>query len=56
MFLGAPGWNLEKDPISNEEEGGKRIYFGIGASKWWGPLALAQSTPFLNQLLMSRIT
>ena len=28
-LLGAPGWNLERGPISNEEEGGKRIYFGI---------------------------
>ena len=25
-LLGAPGWNLETGPISNEEEGGKRIY------------------------------
>ena len=25
-LLGAPGWNLERGPISNEEEGGKRIF------------------------------
>ena len=46
-LLGAPGWNLERGPISNEEEGGRRIYFGIGAPKWWGPLALDQSAPSL---------
>ena len=28
-LLGGPGWNLERGPISNEEEGGKRIYFWI---------------------------
>ena len=37
-LLGASGWNLERGPISNEEEGGKRIYFGIRAPKLWGPL------------------
>ena len=26
-LLGAPGWNLERGPISNEEEGGKRIFW-----------------------------
>ena len=25
-LLGAPGWNFERGPISNEEEGGKRIF------------------------------
>ena len=25
-LLGVPGWNLERGPISNEEEGGKRIF------------------------------
>ena len=28
-LLGAPGWNLDRGPISDEEEGGKAIYFGI---------------------------
>ena len=26
-LLGAPGWNLERGPISNEEESGKRIFW-----------------------------
>ena len=26
-LLGAHGWNLERGPISNEEEGGKRIFW-----------------------------
>ena len=28
-LLGAPGWNIDRGPISNEEEGGKDIYVGI---------------------------
>ena len=36
-LLGAPGWNLERGPISNEEGGGKRIYFGIGPLNGGGP-------------------
>ena len=26
-LLGAPGWNLERGPTSNEEEGGKHIFW-----------------------------
>ena len=26
-LLGAPGWSLERGPISNDEEGGKRIFW-----------------------------
>ena len=26
-LLGAHGWNLDRGPISNEEEGGKRIFW-----------------------------
>ena len=26
-LLGAPGWNLERGPFSNEEEGEKRIFW-----------------------------
>ena len=44
-LLGASGWNLERGTISNDKEGWKRIYFGIGAPEWWGPLALTQSAP-----------
>ena len=36
-FIGAPGWNLERGHISNEEEGGKPIYFGIGPLNGGGP-------------------
>ena len=32
-LLRAPGWNLERGPISIEEEGGKRGYVGIRAPK-----------------------
>ena len=32
-LLGAPGCNLERDPISIEEKGGKYIYFGMLCSK-----------------------
>ena len=28
-LIGVPDWNLERGPISNEEEGGKHIYDGI---------------------------
>ena len=37
-LLGAPGWNLERGPISNAEEVGKCIYFGIG-SPGFSPLS-----------------
>ena len=40
-LLWAPAATLERSPISNEEGGGKRIYFGIGAPTWWWPQALA---------------
>ena len=45
-----PGWNLERCPISNEEDSGKCIYFGIGISKWWGP----SQHPF-NPLLLQTL-
>ena len=52
-LLGAPGWNLERGPISNEEEGGKRIYVGLGHLNGGAPGFSPVSTtpPPLNPLL-----
>ena len=46
-----PGSNLERGPISNEEEGGKRIYFGIGAPNWLGAPGYNPVNTHLNPLL-----
>ena len=44
-LLGAPDWNLESGPISNEERVENIYILRFGATKWWRLLDFSQSTP-----------
>ena len=44
-------WNLERGPISNEEEDEKQYILGFGAIKWLGAPGLSLLSPPLIRLV-----